>query len=281
MEDKSGDSGSLISLKEVKDVFPNATSGLDKALGDTIEALRSLVTFFFKDNKYLIRFRDLYVEKFKKVQSEDVTVVPPEVGVEILKRIPYTTSSTKLEAMAETLKKASSKKEIASVHPKLVSLLTQLTEDDIGFLIALSFRESKSFPFIHLRASSKCGGFLREGKAWFLLNSNVTDQNVTLETLKSSGLITMHEEGWRTEDESEYERQEGVIVTDSRLNPEYIDFDECFENKNKDLEEEITLDRGFYVMTTLGNLMLEMIGSLSTDIKFSNNLVKLSQRVSS
>lgn len=263
---------SLINIDFQKQ-FPEATKKVDTALCKVMDISGDFLSIILKDNEYIHSFKSKFLEKIKHIPNEEIVQIVPDIGVPILEKTSYTTSEMKLEAFAESLKKAASIKETNCVHPSLITILVQLTDDDLGFLINIGLKKAKTFPYIKFESNSKCKSYSRQSREWYLYNTNVKDLDITLASLKSLGLVNHIEEKWADHDTIEFERHEKALVTPEKtLNKAYYPKERAFPIYNE-IVDKVKVIRCSYELSSLGKLLLNMIGTLKTDIKFIDGLI--------
>ena len=116
----------------INDIAPETTPKIQKALGLTLDTLNEILVipkWIACDSvKYVLQ---KYSEKIKSAPENEIIQVVPEIGGEILKRLPIISSNALKDLYAELLAKASIKSEVEKVHPRFIQLLESLSEDEV------------------------------------------------------------------------------------------------------------------------------------------------------
>ena len=70
----------------------------------------------------------------KDVPPEDVSEVPPEIGVPIIEKLSYVTNEELRKLYIELLAKASIKEENDKAHPNFINIINSLSPDEANLL---------------------------------------------------------------------------------------------------------------------------------------------------
>lgn len=77
---------------------------------------------------------DEYAERMKEVPPEDVSEVPPEIGIPIVEKLSYVTNEELRKLYIELLAKASIKQEHDKAHPSFINIINSLSPDEAVLL---------------------------------------------------------------------------------------------------------------------------------------------------
>ncbi|GGA06557.1 hypothetical protein GCM10008018_60530 [Paenibacillus marchantiophytorum] len=92
--------------------------------------------------------------ELEKIQLEDVTTIPPELGVPILEKLSYTTNEEISNLFIQLLTKSSSTKTIHMAHPSYIKIIESISSDEAILLSFLSRRKT-AIPVLRHKLFSK------------------------------------------------------------------------------------------------------------------------------
>ena len=119
-----------------KDVARPSAERIGMTLGNIIGT--SLIpidagNYFFRD--LLFGSLKKYVEKIERVKKEDLTLVPPEISVPIIKKLSYVKNEIIADMFIELLAKASTKSEAGLAHPNFINIVSSISPDEAEMLV--------------------------------------------------------------------------------------------------------------------------------------------------
>ena len=89
-----------------------------------------------------------YERKLEKIQNEPTIQVPEYIGIPILEKFTYLNNNVLSEAFANLLAKASFESTLGIVHPRLLSILDNLSADEAKLLVEI--KDLEQIPFLDL-----------------------------------------------------------------------------------------------------------------------------------
>lgn len=107
-------------------------------------------------NKVLDNNLKNYQEKVLEIPANNRIVVQPEIGVPILEKLNHYSNIKLVNLFTELLAKASDKDNVAKVHPKYISIVENLSEDEAVILEYISKNDLLQIPMISVH-SKKVG----------------------------------------------------------------------------------------------------------------------------
>lgn len=90
-----------------------------------------------------------YREKLENIPEEDISEVPPEVGVPIAEKLSYVSNEELSEMYTELLAKASQKSQANLAHPSFVNVINNISPDEA--ILLKSIRKMSGLPFVEVR----------------------------------------------------------------------------------------------------------------------------------
>jgi len=132
-----------------KDLAQPSVKKVGSALSD-IFGLASTITIPFmllnkmlpeKAELHLKKHMEEYRKKMENIPEEKVISVQPEIGIPILEKLGYTQNETLAELYLNLLKNASSSDSVASVHPRFVNIISEISSDEAKILETLELHE--------------------------------------------------------------------------------------------------------------------------------------------
>lgn len=135
--------------KIINEIAPEIAPKLKKSLSLTLDALNGILIipkWIFCDSV------DYVMKEFAKgleaIPEDEIIPILPEIGGEILQRLPIISSNDLRDLYAELLIKASNKNEVEKVHPSFIQLLKNLSADEVLIIKFLIKTPSYAFPTI-------------------------------------------------------------------------------------------------------------------------------------
>lgn len=98
-----------------------------------------------------------YRKKIEDIPEEDITPVPPEIGVPIAEKLAYVSNADLADMYTSLLAKASSIVSTDQAHPGFVAMIDRLCPDEA--ILLKKFRGHKAIPFIEVRATHPNGSW--------------------------------------------------------------------------------------------------------------------------
>lgn len=145
-----------------KDMAQPAARNIGLALGaiTSIGLFLHLLSSWGTDrlNICLKKNLDEYAERMKDVPPEDVSEVPPEIGVPIIEKLSYVTNEELRKLYIELLAKASIKDENDKAHPNFINIINSLSPDEANLLSYFKKRRQIS-PNKYIRSTVKKSEF--------------------------------------------------------------------------------------------------------------------------
>ncbi|WP_140456881.1 MULTISPECIES: DUF4393 domain-containing protein [Priestia] len=201
---------------------------------------------------------DMYKKKINSIEEEDISQVPPEIGIPILDKLTYVENDYIANLFTNLLACASSVKSCSLSHPGFVNIIENLSVDEARILRFISENQDRMtvFPFIVFKAKSKeigkrtvdltgrLTGFEREIELLFPDNVSLYISN-----LRGMGLIDIPGEN--------YFNQEGMH---EELKKYYKPLRNKFERELGNLENEyhsIVISQGWCRLTSYGETFLQ------------------------
>lgn len=93
-----------------------------------------------------------YKEKVECIDTEKISIVPPELGIPILDRLTYTSNETISEMFICLLAAASSTDTCNMAHPSFIQIISSLSVDEAKIINFLSSAKLSTIPFIYFKA---------------------------------------------------------------------------------------------------------------------------------
>ncbi|OGP20065.1 MAG: hypothetical protein A2054_01330 [Deltaproteobacteria bacterium GWA2_55_10] len=145
-------------LKELYgDLAKPGVSQVGKALGSVLglgnTILWPITLMNEKANIALKRNLEKYREQIKEVPEDELTEVPPEIGVPITEKLSYVTNEELSNLYVNLLAKASTFKTAESAHPSFVNIINNLSPDEA--LLLEQFRDTDALPYVEARLVKK------------------------------------------------------------------------------------------------------------------------------
>lgn len=141
-----------------KDMAQPAARNIGLALGaiTSIGLFLHLLSSWSTDrlNICLKKNLDEYAERMKDVPPEDVSEVPPEIGVPIIEKLSYVTNEELRKLYIELLAKASIKEENDKAHPNFVNIINSISPDEAILLKFIKEKEWLSFVDVAMKAEN-------------------------------------------------------------------------------------------------------------------------------
>lgn len=244
----------------VRELAPDTLPKLRKCLGTSLDIISDVLVgakFICCDS---VRYVFLRVAKrLESVRPGEVVSVVPEIGCEILLRLPILSSSELLEFYSELLAKASINTEVDKVHPGFMETLKNLSLDEVKIVDFLLKNSRRTFPFVMPMFPSKTGptSLLGHELQWYpdefdgtlALVGNIT---FYLNNMENLGLLCRKEEMYRGSDESLLEEIKQNLKNDI-CNGRYD------THKESHLPEKVQFKEGFFQVTPFGEGFLSSL----------------------
>ncbi|WP_094603399.1 hypothetical protein SPSIL_014370 [Sporomusa silvacetica DSM 10669] len=143
-------------LQFYSDLAQPSVQKVGEALGTVIEFGTSHLNYLGAKQKALLAIRlEQYKEKIQNIPSEQITSVPPELGIPVFQRLTYTKNDEIADLFLELLAKASSKKSIHLAQPRFTQIVEFLSVDEARII---SFLRGKEYlPYLSLFGEAKDG----------------------------------------------------------------------------------------------------------------------------
>jgi hypothetical protein len=196
-----------------------------------------------------------YGEKLKDTAQEQITEVPPEVGVPILEKFSYISNEEISDMYINLLASASTFDTSSKAHPSFVKIIESMSPDEAILLKYLRDKSSSSLPFIEIRLKYKTKN------EWNRLDDYVVNDEVTndltfknnvstyLSNFNSLGLIHIRRDIW-------------MIPIEEHYNPIWEQNKDKFQGLEEKLPDRtLTYEKARADITPLGHLF--MIACLS------------------
>lgn len=155
----SGENGLL------KEVYGDLAKPGVKQVGQALETVLGLgnsvlipIQLLNAKGRYVVESNlNKYREKIENLNCDEVSPVPPEVGVPILEKLTYVTNDELVNLYTELLAKASSKSHCDMAHPNFVNIINSLSPDEA--ILISTLRGGESIPFIDRTMEKKSGQY--------------------------------------------------------------------------------------------------------------------------
>jgi hypothetical protein len=143
-------------LQFYTDLAQPSVQKIGEALENVIEFGTGHLNYLGAKQKALLAVRlEQYKEKIQEIPNEQITPVPPELGIPVFQRLTYTTNDEIADMFLELLAKASSKESIHLAQPRFTQIVEFLSVDEARII---SFLRGKEYlPYLSLFGEAKNG----------------------------------------------------------------------------------------------------------------------------
>jgi hypothetical protein len=121
-----------------------------------------------------------YRQQLEEVPAEEISEVPPEVGVGVAEKLAYVTNEQLSELYINLLAKASTTRTANLAHPSFVNIVNNLSPDEA--MLLQKFRGTVSMPFLEARLVDSEG-------PWKVLGEVLTGLERTTELLYPANIV--------------------------------------------------------------------------------------------
>jgi len=246
--------------KIIKDIAPETVPKLKKSLGLTLDALNGILVI----PKWLLCDSVRYVmKKFAKrlesIPEDEVVTIVPEIGAEILQRLPIISSNELRDLYAELLIKSSIKSEVEKIHPRFIQLLKSLSADEVLIIKFLIENPTHIFPYVTPSFPLKIGKLKKIGQSVLWTPNKLNDDlkylsniNMYFINLSKLGILDDEKDKFPPEQEEIYKSIELKIREFIKEGVYNLYKEEC-------LFENIFFKRCFYQVNEFGKLFLKSL----------------------
>lgn len=152
--------------KIINEIAPEIAPKLKKSLSLTLDALNGVLII---PKWILCDSVDYVMKEFAKgleaIPEDEIIPILPEIGGEILQRLPIISSNDLRDLYAGLLIKASTKSGVEKIHPRFIQLLKSLSADEILIIKFLIGDSSCAFPYITPKFRLKDGSGIMDGES--------------------------------------------------------------------------------------------------------------------
>lgn len=138
--------------------------------------------------------------RFSSIPDDQVTEIPPEIGVPIIEKLSQTKDSTIREMFIELLAKSADLTQESKIHPSFCNVIASLSPDEA--ILLRSFHPGRSYPFVtvELKMATGSGAALVHDLVFMPPNEIVLPDNIPLylSNLAGLGIIEIRRESYLT-----------------------------------------------------------------------------------